>query len=116
MKIKILYEFRTDGDFSLRTPEKFGLTLQDYEYYAGDIMFENVNLSNVKIEAKTFLSKLLCDGLHVLHTHYWLISDFYQLITKLIAFIDDNNEGYTVERLCGNYDGSKIGVVFVKEE
>ena len=116
MKIGIMYEFCTDGDFSLRTPEKFGITTQDDEYYAGDVTFENENAFRAKEEARSFLEKLLCDGLHILYTHYYILDHFYHAIDNLIEFISKNYEGYSIEQLSGNYDGTRIGVVFYLEK
>lgn len=114
--IKIMYELYTDGDYSLRTPEKFGCTAKDDEYYAGEVTSRTDTLITAKCEAKPFLEQLLCDGLHVLYTHYQLIKYFYEMIDEPCEFISSNEEGYVLKDLSGNYDGTCIGVAFLKGE
>lgn len=119
MKIRITYGFYTDGDFSLRDPEKFGCTgidveiEGDYYDYVGTITFENDDIWKCKYDAKRFLEKFLCDGIHVSYTHYWLLKDFYDSIMSLIEFIEKNNTGEFCEERSGNYDGTYIKVEFL---
>ena len=85
MKIRIRYYFCTDGDYSLKNPDDFGCTEREVEIddeyfdYIGTIDFENEEAWRCKLDAKTFLEKLLCDGIHISYTHYWLMKDFYSL-------------------------------------
>ena len=119
MKIQIIYELCTDGDISLRKPEKFGCTGQNIEVedeyfdYIGNMTFENSNDFLCKEEAQNFLEKLLCDGVRVSHSHYYLIKDFYEIIDYLINFINDNNEGLCCKELKGNWDKIQILVQFI---
>lgn len=116
MKIRISYTFYTDGDYSLRNTEKFGCTgtemeiEDDYYNYVGSKEFENEEEWRCKYEARSFLEELLCDGIHVLSTHYWLLKDFYDIIEALMDFICNNNSGTKYETLGGNQDGTMIMV------
>lgn len=111
-----MYELHTDGDYSLRTPDKFGCTEVDSEYYAGEMDIINEDKQLEKIYARSFLEKFLCDGLHILYTHYYLMKDFYEIIDELCKFITHNDSGYTIKELSGNYDGTRIGVAVKGEE
>lgn len=113
MQIRISYEFCTDGDYSLRNQEEFGCTYVGVENYEGEIEFKEDDVQTCKIKARTFLKKLLCDGLHISYTHCWLVKDFYDMISRLIILISQNNEGAYYEYLSGNYDGTYIKVEFV---
>lgn len=116
MKIRIKYYFYTDGDYSLRNVENFGCTGREVEIedeyfdYIGVTDFENEEVWRCKLEAKSFLEKLLCDGIHISYAHYYLIEDFYNIIESLIKFINENDSGEFYRKLSGNYDGTMIGV------
>ena len=120
MKIRIRYGFYTDGDYSLRNSEYFGCTAKEIEIedeffdYAGVMDFENEEVCRCKFDAKTFLEKLLCDGIHISYTHYYLIEDFYNIIKALINFINENDIGELCKRMTGNYDGTYVRVEFLQ--
>lgn len=78
--------------------------------FLGELNFDCNDALMCKIDAKAFLEKLLCDGIHVLYTHYWLIEKFYHIIQSLIDFINQNDSGVIREELSGNYDGTVIKV------
>ena len=119
MKIRIRYELCTDGDYSLRNPESFScigreVEMQDnYFDYIGVMNFQNKDVCECKCNAKIFLEELLCDGIHISYTHYWLIKSFYNIIESLINFINENDAGELCKRLSGNYDGTMIMVEFI---
>lgn len=110
MTILIQYTFRTDGDFSLNTPEEFECTTNDAPRYEGAKIVKADSLQSARIEATTFLKRLLCDGIHVSYTHEWLILDIYNIIQELISFIHSNTTGAHNVYLTGNYDGTVITV------
>ena len=118
MKIRIIYGFCTDGDYSLKNSDDFGCVGReieiDEEYfdYIGVMDFENEKVLRCKLDAKTFLKQLLCDGIHISYTHYYLIENFYGIIKSLINFIDKNNIGELCKRMYGNYEGTYIRVEF----
>lgn len=116
MKIRIDYTLYTDGDYSLRTPEQFGCTERDvaaewesYDY-VGEMLFEQEEIWHCKADAINFLTKLLCDGISVSYTHYWLLRDFYSMIDELVDFIRQHGRGSVTRTLSGNYDGTRITV------
>ena len=119
MKINISYALCTDGDYKLNNAENFGCTgrnveVNDFEYYnyVGSVEFVNEEKWRCKADAKNFLYKFLCDGLHVSYTHYWLLRDFYNLIESLVEVIDNYETGMSVSRkhISGNYMGTGIEV------
>lgn len=119
MKIKIAYQLYADGDYSLRNREEFGCTGfettvngDEYFDYIGEMTFDNDDKYHCKSEAKTFLEKFLCDGLHVSYSHYWIIDDFYHAIEALIDFINDNDSGSYVKKLSENYSGTNFVIMF----
>lgn len=120
MKIRIIYTFYTDGDYSLRSPENFGCTGREVEIddeyfdYVGAMDFENEDVLKCKLDAKSFLEKLLCDGISISHTHYWLMKLFYNIIEELIDFINNNNSGLLCKDISGNQDGTRIIVTFIE--
>ena len=129
MKIKVSYQFCTDGDYGLDNPEEFGCTgkevkLEDYsddeydEYadFVGEMIFEDCDSWKCKNNAKSFLQKLLCDGIHVSYTHYYLLEDFYNMIDRSIHFISRSDKGKYCESIGGNQDGTEIRVEFIEED
>lgn len=129
MKIKVSYQFCTDGDYSLDNPEEFGCTgkdvkLEDYsddeydEYadFVGEMIFEDCESWRCKNHATSFLKKLLCNGIHVSYTHYYLLEDFYNMIDRSIHFISSSDKGEYCEFMSGNQDGTEIRVEFIEED
>ena len=118
--IKITYEFFTDGDFDLRTPEDHGCLLIDDCYFYGETSISVDNKMLERYKAKAFLHKLLCNGIKVLYTHYWLLKDFYSMIDTLTDFIDkfgpESDVRMLGQTLSGNYDGTYIKVEFLKDD
>lgn len=120
MKIKIEYTLYTDGDYCLENPDKFGCTGRDvissdgWEHYdyVGSVEFQDDEEWSCKMYAKDFLCKFLCDGIHVLYTHAYLIKDFYDMIESLEDAIDDhkNFPNTFYASMSGNYDGTEISV------
>lgn len=111
MKIEISYGFQTDGDYSLKTPKKFGCIGENEHFdFIGTKTFTNNETWRCKLEAKTFLEQLLCDGIHISHTHYWLMEDFYDIIDSLIDYINQNDFGTSTRILSGNYSPTTIAV------
>lgn len=119
MKIRVRYGFYTDGDYSLRNYEEFGCTGREVEIedeyfdYIGVMDFENEEVWRCKLGARNFLQKLLCDGIHISYTHYYLMEDFYNIIESLLNFINQNDTGEFYKRLSGNYDGTYIRVEYI---
>lgn len=116
MKIRIKYSFYTDGDYNLKNYDDFGCTDREVEIedeyfdYLGNAEFDNNEIWRCKHDAKNFLTQLLCDGIHISYTHYWLMEDFYNVVESLINFIDKNNSGEICKNLSGNYERTKINV------
>lgn len=119
MKIRVRYGFYTDGDYSLRNYEEFGCTGREVEMedeyfdYVGVMDFENEEVWRCKLDAMSFLEKLLCDGIHISYTHYYLMEDFYNIIESLVEFISQNNTGELCKRITGNYDETFIRVEYI---
>lgn len=94
-----MYLFYTDGDYSLKDPRRFECVARNFKFegllydYLGLKTFEYKNINICKLEAKTFLEDLLCEGIQVNPTHYWLINTFYKAIDSLIKYIDSYNQG-----------------------
>ena len=129
MKIKVSYQFCTDGDYGLDNPEEFGCTgkdvkLEDYsddeydEYadFVGEMIFEDCESWRCKNHATSFLKKLLCNGIHVSYTHYYLLEDFYNMIDRSIDFIIRSDKGEYCESMGGNQDETEIRVEFIEED
>ncbi|WP_302660029.1 hypothetical protein [uncultured Clostridium sp.] len=124
MKIEILYNLYTDGDYSLNNPEYFGCTgrnvkteYDDFYDYVGSKSFENKNESTCRMYAKEFLEEFLCEGIHVSSSHYWLLKDFYNIIEGLMDVISEDFEGDEKEyigELSGNQTGTQIVVTISK--
>lgn len=116
MEIKITYMLCTDGDYTVRSPEKFGCTGReieigdDYFDYIGSVNFHNEEIWRCKNDAKSFLKQFLCDGISISYTHYWLMKSFYDIIEDLIDFINKNDSGMYYGDISGNQEGTKIMV------
>lgn len=65
-----------------------------------------------KSEAKDFIWRFLCDGIHISHTHPWLLKDFYNIMESLENVINEYQEGISVAQrhITGNYEGTKIKI------
>ena len=123
MKIKVSYQFYTDGDYTLRNPEEFGCVERGVKVkgdrcadFVGEMIFEDCDSLVCKADAKSFLQKLLCDGIHVSYTHYYLLEDFYNMIDSFIDFIDCYDRGKYCQSIDGNQDGTEIRVEFIEED
>lgn len=123
MQINISYTLYTDGDYSLRNAKEFGCTNRNvvidiYEYYdyKGSVEFSNEEDLCCKSEAKDFLWRFLCDGIHISYTHHWLLKDFYDIIESLECVIDEYKDGISVTKrhLAGNYEGTEIKIEISK--
>jgi len=82
----------------------------EYFDYIGVVNLDNDETWRCKHDAKNFLTQLLCDGIHISYTHYWLMEEFYNIIESLINFIDKNDSGEICKNLSGNYEGTRIDV------
>lgn len=114
MKAVVTYVFNTDGDYSLKEPEKFGCISADDYCYMGRKEWEASDWHGSAGEAKYFLQELLCDGLHVVSTHYWVLKWFCEMIERFDENIHYNDTGVWVERLSGNYEGTYIEVAIIE--
>lgn len=124
MKIEIVYELHTDGDYSLDNPDYFGCTgrnvkteYDDFYDYIGSKTFEDKDETTCRILARNFLAKFLCDGIHVSYTHFWLLEYFYNMITCLMeeiskGFKEDKKQFFG--EISGNQEGTKIIVTISK--
>lgn len=123
MQINISYTLCTDGDYNLRNAEDLGCTnrdvaVNDFEYfdYVGSMIFKDEEEWRCKSEAKDFLWRFLCDGVHVSYTHPWLLKGFYSIIESLENVINEYQEGISVAKrhITGNYEGTKIKIKISK--
>lgn len=118
MKIIIIYTLQTDGDYNLDNPKKFGCIKEDGYHYSGTVEIVSDKKSCCLMEAKNFLYKFLCDGLHVSYTHAWLLKDFYDLIESLVNKIGhykpDESGKYICEKsIGGNYSGTNFEILII---
>lgn len=123
MQINISYTLYTDGDYSLRNAENFGCTnrdvvVDDFEYYdyVGSMEFKYEEEWRCKSEAKDFLWRFLCDGIHISYTHPWPLKDFYDIMESLENVINEYQEGISVvqRHITGNYEGTEIRIEILK--
>lgn len=123
MQINISYILYTDGDYSLRNAEELGCTnrnvvvdADDYYDYVGSMEFKHEEEWRCKSEAKSFLWKFLCDGIHVSYTHSWLLKDFYDIMESLENVINEYQGGISVVKrhITGNYEGTEIKIEISK--
>ena len=119
MRINVSYTLYTDGDYSLWNAEKFGCTnrnvvVDDDEYYdyVGSMEFKYEEAWRCKNEAKNFLWRFLCNGIHISYTHPWLLKDFYDIMESLENVINEYQEGISVAKrdITGNYEGTEIKI------
>lgn len=110
MKISIIWNLYTDGDFSLKNYEKYNcLDFDGYERYFGIKEFENEDDFRCMDAARTFLEQMLCD-MHVSYTHYYILRDLYEMFEPLIDFISKRKPGVEKRYMSGNYNGTDITV------
>lgn len=122
MKIRIEYALCTDDDYILRNPEKFNGVrvinkgLEENIDYKGAITFHNDDIGLCKEDAKYFLWELLCEGISVGATHYWLLEDFYKMMEFLTNMIDQARVGWNFTKyMSGNYDGTEVKVMVMEQ-
>lgn len=113
--INIAYWLYTDGDYGLRNPEQFGCTGkdvmigEDYYNFTGMVKFSGIDHGSVKCDAKAWLKKFLCDGIHVSYSHYGLLSRFCAIIDDLLAFITNTTkDDAIIKSIGGNLEGTQI--------
>ena len=82
----------------------------------GFVEFKNEEDWRCKSEAKNFLWRFLCDGIHISYTHPWLLKDFYDIMKSLENVINEYKEGISVAKrhITGNYDGTEIKIEIFK--
>ena len=120
MQINISYTLYADGDYSLRNAEELGCTNRDNYFecydYVGSMEFKCEEEWRCKSEAKNFLWRFLCDGIHVSYTHPWLLKDFYDIMESLEDVINEYQEGISVAKkhITGNYEGTEIKIEILK--
>ena len=121
MKITIEYTLYPDKDFCLNNPEKFnGKFVDEIDSYVGKVSFDG---AEPIIEAKDFLERLLCDGIHVKPSCYYLLQHFCDVIDNLEDFISDRNSFILTEpeieysqSIGGNYEGTEFKVTISRDE
>jgi hypothetical protein len=122
MKITIRYTLHPDKDFRLNNPEKFnGKFVDEIDSYVGKVSFDGAESG---IEAKDFLERLLCDGIHVKPSCYYLLKRFCDIIDNLEDFISNRNSFILIEpeiveysqSIGGNYEGTKFKVTISRQE
>ena len=119
MKIVIIYTLCTDGDYRLDNPEEFGCIKGDGYHYTGSVEFTHAKKDRCLMEARNFLYKFLCDGLHVSYTHAWLLKDFYDLIESLVNKIghykpDESGKYICENSIGGNYSGTNFKILIIE--
>lgn len=119
MRIVIIYTLQTDGDYRLDNPEEFGCIKEDDYNYSGSVEFAHDKKDRCLMEARDFLYKFLCDGIHISYTHAWLLKYFYNLIESLVNKIYDyepNGSGKYIceESISGNYEGTDFEVLIIE--
>ena len=122
MNITIRYKLHPDKDFCLNNPEKFnGKFVDEIDSYVGKVSFGGAEPS---IEAKDFLERLLCDGIHVKPSCYYLLKRFCDIIDNLENFISNRNSFILIEPeiveysqfIGGNYEGTEFKVTIRRDE
>ena len=78
--------------------------------------FKNEEDWRCKSEAKNFLWRFLCNGIHISYTHPWLLKDFYDIMKSLENVINEYKEGISVAKrhITGNYEGTEIKIEISK--
>lgn len=121
MKITIRYTLHPDKDFCLNNPEKFnGKFVDEIDSYVGKVSFDGAEPG---IEAKDFLERLLCDGIHVKPSCYYLLKRFCDIIDNLEDFISNRNSFILIEpeieysqSIGGNYEGTGFKVTISRDK
>lgn len=115
MKIIIKYQFYTDGDYTLENPDAFGCTGRNVKIgnltydFVGKKEFEDNDKWCCFDDAITFLTQLLCDGISISYTHYWIMEDLYKSIDSIIKDLRDYSNHPHGNLIYENVDGNGIG-------
>lgn len=119
MNIKIDCTFHPDGNYMLKNPEAYGCTARNVNsggktsiIYECSAVFEDEKIWKCKRDARIFLEKLICEGIRVSYTHWWLLKWFSDATGELIKFIDDSNSGTYCKEIGDETDETKISVTF----
>jgi len=116
--IEIDITLKTDGDFELLDLDPSIRKMADfytegYEWYNIHGKFEKALASSCKIEARTFLERILCD-IHVCSNHRYLLPIIYNMFDKAIQFINITSVSDSCyEIMSGNYEGTSIEVTIM---
>lgn len=115
--IEISATFCTDGDYSVEDCDDLIIKEEDGTY-TFKYTVTNQDLGLACCAAESTIWRLICDCIHVGHTHPWLLKDFYEGGEELEGRIHElrSNMAYSLNNfewtLGGNYDGTCISVKY----
>lgn len=135
MKITIKADFQTDGDYCIEdynyvskiVREDIDINLPDRKFkvfqngyntypfedeYHFEMCFECEDEDYCKIYARNYLEELLCN-IRFLSTHYYIMPYFYDMFDKGIRSIGKENHYFG--SVSGNYDGTYLEIITIKE-
>ena len=134
MKAQLIFNWYTDGDFSVRRKEiinelkRYGFNSitntkwDEDDSYIGSltISFEHKVRVTCLMEIRDVL-EILSVSMDVLYTHNWLIKDLYEMFEsakKQICLLFNNKVTSAVrayEYISGNYEGTDIEVIIEED-
>jgi len=103
---KIIFTMKcyTDYDFTFDNASELELHSNNSKYpelYSAHVGFISI------AEANMYLDSLL-SNLRVKENHTFLIKDFYEMVEHFKSFLFSETKGSKVEKLFGNYQGTKL--------
>lgn len=103
---KIIFTMKcyTDYDFTFDNASKLKLNSSNDKY--PELYSTHVGFTSIEV-AKEYLDSLL-SNFRVKENHTFLIKDFYEMIEHFKSFLFSETRGSQVEKLFGNYIGTKL--------
>lgn len=118
-KVSCVFEFVTDGDYSVNVDKVVGLvkdcsiSVEQYsEYYRFSYSSSNERGNDPDIEIRNFVNKII-SAIDFSNTHLYLMKNFYKMSEDAERWImshrNDTNENY-FDCLGGNYNGTELSI------
>lgn len=118
MKVYVSVSLETDGDYTLRNNEAYGMEYDGSGYYSTfeftddtpkqDFEYSSYIGLGPAFRACRLLEKMLCD-IHVHYTHYYVLDYLYHMFNDAIEALERREKEFEAS-ISGNYEGTFVEI------